>query len=229
MRASSFVLGLLVVSFILATNCQDMPVPSPKDGVYRGSPSASLVFEVYFSGNCDYAYNFFQNLQPVVQKYDLLNNDKFQLVYHNTPLPWVFGAFYWATAFTLSLENYGDEETGELIDQYFVNMNQLMPTNTSTTTGAQYINETIAGFVSSTLSVDPAAFLQDFYNNSLNNDARYTWKYSALRGVTYSPTIFANGVMVPEAATWNQTQMVDFLTEMGVITGQELSFEKESW
>ncbi len=56
--------------------------------------------------------------------------------------------------------------------------------------------------------------LSGFTDSLIVEDARYAWKYAASRGITGTPQYIVNGVQVPDAPDYSQSQWEGFINKL---------------
>ena len=56
--------------------------------------------------------------------------------------------------------------------------------------------------------------LSGFTDSLVVEDARYSWKYAASRGITGTPQYIVNGVQVPDAPDYSKSQWEDFINKL---------------
>jgi hypothetical protein len=70
------------------------------------------------------------------------------------------------------------------------------------------------GILHCILLITYCRILSGFTDSLVVEDARYAWKYAASRGITGTPQYIINGVQVPDAPDYSQSQWEEFINKL---------------
>lgn len=195
-----FIIGLCLAFVALSQNIP--PIPSFPDGFAQGPPvTTNYTLDVFFDHLCPYSAAAF----PGLYLYWYNNQSWLRMVIHILPLPYHYYAFDVGRAGRYIQSNYN----ATLFSEY---LNWMFQHQTKYLDAAQYWNQTqlyyyISGDTETATGVNATLVEAALNDSTYDYSLRLSWKYAMTKGITGTPTYMVNGVLVPEATTFNSTLM----------------------
>lgn len=203
---------LLLLSLSIAHSAspggQSLIPLSPNDYSFsRGNPASNIVVEFYIDLTCSACQDSWPTLNQVVAQY----SDRVFFKYHVFPLPYHQQAFILAKAAQV-VNYYSPDNIFSFMDTVYTNQAAIYNSATADMTYNQVVQLVEKWAVNDQLTS------QQYYDgmnssttvgNTLEMQARYTWKYSTLHSVYATPTFVIQGLKVmgidDDITSWEKT------------------------
>ncbi|KAA0148818.1 hypothetical protein FNF29_06443 [Cafeteria roenbergensis] len=206
--------AVLVLSALAAAAAQEVPIPSAPDGFrynVTSNRTAPVQIEGYFDLMCPDTRAAWPALKSALDSFDpasvAFTMHLFPLPYHHNSYLAAEGAtivgltassspFAWMEAVFAAQEQFGNGATAGMS-----------------------MTEVIAAFgklasQSAGVNIPAATFINDM--NQVSNDARtrISWKLGCARGVSGTPTFFANGARFSPGSSWSASDWTAFFRQV---------------
>jgi len=213
-------LSVLVVACVaIAGALAQTPIPTnPGDnGFAIGNIDAPVVIDGFFDLLCPDCAATWPTVKQVLQAY---GTKQLRLNFHTFPLPYHTYAFY-ANQGLHIVQDYAPTKIWAYADMMFDQQSNFWnPINMDNTTTS--IINAMSALVESNKILDAATFKAGLLNDTINEDTRISWKYGTSRGVTGTPTFFANGVMISADPSWSLSDWQSLINSiLGINSAEE--------
>ncbi|KAI6645786.1 hypothetical protein LOD99_13049 [Oopsacas minuta] len=191
---------------MVCMRAQSPPIPSSPPGyLFMGARDSQLVLEVFYDNLC---YGSAMNWPVFSQAISKFSNRSLGVIIHIFPLPYHRNSFLaaWAGETILKASPSKFPVFMSYIFQYYkefisqsVNLTELE------------VMDKYAAYAEKYVEIDYDIIMEGYQNLYNNLNARYAWKYACSRGVSGTPTFFANGVVVPNASEFSYYNWSNFI------------------
>lgn len=208
-----FKLVILALFAITAFSSQDTPIPASPDGYSLGSTTPTLHLEGHFDLICPDCKNSWAILEPILRnEYDIVNNKTLRFTIHLFPLTYHVNSFLASQGARVIADNLRDpNDMWTYINMVFANQSQFSNPATFQQTQVQ-IQANLATLVDHYMPQYSQVFASGLqYGSQADSEARISWKYGCYRGITGTPTFFANGVAIDGAENFSSDDWRNFL------------------
>jgi len=204
-------LNILVLS-VLAS--QDTPIPHTPEGFSLGSKDPQLHIEAFYDLLCNDCKPSWEILEPILRnEYHITTNQTLRFTVHLYPFPCHVNSFITAQGARAIAANLRDiEDMFTYFNLIFDNQEQFFTFNVmNTTMGESY--QSLVDLVRKNMPQYGDVFANSLgYGNVYDIEARTSFKYACTaRGVSTTPTYFANGVAINGAFDWKANDWRRFL------------------
>jgi hypothetical protein len=198
MSLSSCIAFVLALALFFGLGALQQPIPSTYDGYKAGSPSAQVTLESFMDFLCPDSKQSWPVLQQVLSYY---GGNKIQHIMHVFALPYHHNAFLAAKAGVI-LERKQTGLIWKWLDVIFSHQAAFWNAATANMTATQVISA--MADLAAPLGISKRDFINGMNDANLDIIARVSWKFSAGRGISGTPSFIVNGVFVPQASsTWS--------------------------
>ncbi|XP_060067118.1 uncharacterized protein LOC132547376 [Ylistrum balloti] len=192
-------IAAIVVCVFLGTVYGQIPIPSKPLGFTYGlgKTSAPIQLSAYLGPLCPDSQNAWPNLLKVADYYGA---DRVRFITHLFPLPYHRNSFLAAKGAqivdVLSTGNYTYHWIGAVYDNIEKFSNDV--THDKTEKDVQDLFASLA----TNLKLSGPKFNDMYKDSAIEESTRLDWKYTATRGVAWTPAFMINDVMIQAEPTW---------------------------
>ena len=212
------IIAILAALTMISTCVNQTPIPSRQEGVEIGNPAAPSRIDLFLDPHCPMSAAFFSILTSILDanvKGKKLR-DSISINLSIFPLPYHHNSFFAATALnffrTKHVKHFTDflQIQFDSIDKYTVDAKTL---------NELQVQQLILQDAKKAFGSDDSSDVSEIFSDaSYNNNARITFKYGAFKGVTSTPSLFINHVLVT-GLTADKNALLALLSNF--VTGSE--------
>ena len=212
------IIAILAALTMISTCVNQTPIPSRQEGVEIGNPAAPSRIDLFLDPHCPNSAAFFNVLKSILDA-DVKGKklrDSISINLSVFPMPFHRNAFLAATALnffrTKHVKHFTDFLQSQLdsVDKYNVDAKAL---------NEPQVQQLILQDAKKAFGSDDSSDVSEIFSDaSYNSNARITFKYGAFKGVTSTPSLFINHVLVT-GLTADKNALLALLSNF--VTGSE--------
>lgn len=191
--------GLLLVFALIGTVFGQIPLPNRPLGFPYGlgKPSAPIQLSSFMGPLCPDSQNVFPTLLKVAEYY---GPDRVRLVTHLFPLPYHRNSFLAAKGAQIVNALSSGNSTYNWINAVYSQLEALSNELTHNKTEKQV--QDMYASIAKSLNLSEMKFNSMYKDEDLEEATRLDWKYTATRGVAWTPAFMINDVLIQAEPTW---------------------------
>ncbi|XP_033747902.1 uncharacterized protein LOC117332932 [Pecten maximus] len=191
--------GLFVVFALIGAVYGQIPIPSKPLGFSYGlgNKSAPIQLSTFLGPLCPDSQNAFPTLLKVADYY---GPDRVRLITHLFPLPYHRNAFLAAKGAQITNVLSSGNSTYSWMTAVYSNLAAFSNDVTHDKTEKQ-VQDMFAS-MAKTLNLDQTKFNTMYKDSGIEEATRLDWKYTATRGVAWTPAFMINDVLIQAEPTW---------------------------
>ncbi|OWF40973.1 uncharacterized protein LOC110463132 [Mizuhopecten yessoensis] len=203
--------ALLVVSAFIGAVCGQVPLPSkPLGFTYgKGNTSAPIQLSAFLGPLCPDSLNAFPTLLQVADHYGSQN---VRLITHQFPLPYHRNSFLAAKGAQIVDVLSSGNQTYRWLGAVYAQINEF--SNDATHNKTESVVQAMYASIATSLQLSGNAFNVMYKDSAIEESTRLDWKYTATRGVAWTPAFMINDVLIQAEPTWtlkDWSQVIDGL------------------
>jgi hypothetical protein len=196
-----FLITVLVLCAAMIGVMAQTPIPNRPDGYTNGPAGAPVVIDAFVDMLCPDSAATWPMLLELPEHY----GDNLQLNFHTFPLPYHTWSFIANQGVHVIYSLTNLTNTYAYAKQMFLDQSTWYNANTMGLSTDDVV-KSLAQWVESNNFASADDFTKGINDDNLNWDTRVSWKYGCSRGITGTPNILVNGVLISSFdPSWNLT------------------------